>query len=356
MAAVDPKNLEPAADLWWFWAVLAATHQAIGNKVCDLDPGQHVLRVDSPGGSWVRMQRIRGGRAVLWGRDVDSEDDALSHGTDVLAGVPGWAVTEPVEQAVHVDGVGFLAWHDRAAWQTSTPNLEDGADWLLEPLLDIGAIAREVRLVHQGALIDVLPRVVADARAAALTPQTFGNYLHGDGDAVLGHALLVAAREEAEPATHHSAHDALRVQIHEQMKATPDTEGRKVAARPAVLARWARVAAPDFAFEHAVMVERGRLIGATDNPPLPDRLGLTLTNVLQQLHLEEAHEDSGAWLFARVSFDGSRVSFDRVFDGWPSWFRVPRAVQGPSLEGLSWEMDQRTDPWRPAWASLLPLP
>ena len=50
------------------------------------------------------------------------------------------------------------------------------------------------------------------------------------------------------------------------------------------------------------------------------------------------------------------VRLDRAFDSWPAWYAVQHAALGPTLEDLAWEMDQRAPAWRPAWASLLPLP
>ena len=69
---------------------------------------------------------------------------------------------------------------------------------------------------------------------------------------------------------------------------------------------------------------------------------------------EEASTESGAWLFARVTFDGTLISFDRAFDSWPEWYRVVNPSEGPGLEDLAWEMGQRAEQWRPTWSRLLP--
>ncbi|HEX7716425.1 MAG TPA: hypothetical protein VF416_03980, partial [Marmoricola sp.] len=76
----------------------------------------------------------------------------------------------------------------------------------------------------------------------------------------------------------------------------------------------------------------------------------SLTNVLHELHRAEAGEESGAWIAARVRFDGTRISLDRAFDSLPVWCNGA----GPTLRALSWEMQQRSPRWRPAWATLLP--
>ena len=62
----------------------------------------------------------------------------------------------------------------------------------------------------------------------------------------------------------------------------------------------------------------------------------------------------GAWLFARVTSDGIAVRLERAFDSWPAWHQVSAPGEGPSMEDLAWEMQQRSPAWRPAWASLLP--
>jgi hypothetical protein len=102
------------------------------------------------------------------------------------------------------------------------------------------------------------------------------------------------------------------------------------------------------------MITRERITAAPTNTPLPAPTVRTLNNVLRALHRNEATEESGAWLFARVTSDGVVVRFDRAFDSWPEWYQVHHASQGPSLEDLAWEMWQRDRHWRPAWASLLP--
>ncbi len=90
------------------------------------------------------------------------------------------------------------------------------------------------------------------------------------------------------------------------------------------------------------MVMRNRMTPAPTNTPIPDPARHSLTNVLHALHSDEATEESGAWLFARVTSDGVVVRFDRAFDSWPEWYQVHHSDQGPSLEDLAWEMSQRT--------------
>lgn len=353
MSAVDAEKILPADELWWYWSVLAATHQSVGNWHCRLIE-DFVLAHDEPGGSWAKMQRFRGGRAVLWGRDVDSEDDALSNGVDVLSQVPVWAITPLVEQSVNVDGVGFVAWFQHGEWDTSTPDFDDGSDLILQVVSDIGAVAAEAKRVHPPVILDLLPRVIDDARNGVLGADTFRTYLGGtSGNPEYGRLMLIDALQLSDPTVNTSLREHLRAEIHSQMQASLEIAGRKVAERPSVLVQWSRVAGLDFAFEHSVLIENGRTIGAPSNVRLPEQYATTLTNVLRRLHHDEAAEESGAWLFARVAYDGKRITCDRAYDSWPSWFKVTRTSQGPSLEGLHWEMEQRTPPWKPAWSSLL---
>ena len=120
--------------------------------------------------------------------------------------------------------------------------------------------------------------------------------------------------------------------------------------------QWSRINGPGVPFEYAVMAVRDRITPAPTNTRLPAPAQRSLTNVLRNLHREEASEESGAWLFARVTSDGVVVRFDRAFDSWPAWYQVQHASQGPSLDDLAWEMGQRAPQWRPTWASLLPPP
>ena len=124
--------------------------------------------------------------------------------------------------------------------------------------------------------------------------------------------------------------------------------------RPPSLVHWARVNGPDVPFEYAVMALRGRMTTSAYNSRLPGSTVRTLDNVLAALHHEEAGTESGAWLFARATFDGTLISFDRAFDSWPEWYRDVNPSEGPGREDLAGEMGQRAEQWRPTWSRLLP--
>ena len=125
-------------------------------------------------------------------------------------------------------------------------------------------------------------------------------------------------------------------------------EGRRAGAGP-------RPAPPGWLeagidFEHVVLVDQGELVATAVDPRLNETLLVSLTNVLKELHRDEAGEESGAWLAARVKVAAGRITLDRAFDSLPSWFNG----KGPTLRALTWEMKQRSTAWRPAWATLLP--
>jgi hypothetical protein len=310
---MEADDLASADDLWWSWAVLADSGQLPRGAVAELDGDAHVLhyRLDE---SWTCMQRIGGGRAVLWGRVADAAADAVSRRIDVLAGAPDWASSDAVWRSIWQARPGFLAWYSRDGWDTSTTGMFDGVVDLLTPL----------------ARAD--PALVAAAKGGA-TDST----------------LLEEAHGVAHVAAQGTVRNRLKVQIHRQMRDTAERD-RGLPERPTLLARWARIAEPRAPFEHLVMVDEGELVTITEDLPLPPAAVQSLANVLQELHRAEAGEDSGAWILARVRFDGARITLDRAFDSLPAWYAGP----GPTLRALTWEMQQRTRRWRPAWATLLP--
>jgi hypothetical protein len=323
---VEPEELPGADDLWWSWVVLAALHRAVGDDACRLDSHTLVLSLDQPDGAWLRMRRTHGTRAVVWGRSALAPE---GHG-DARREVPDWALSDATEDC----RPSFVAWYSHGEWDTSTNVVDEGAVHLLRPLLTVD------------------PRIVELSRLGKLTPYELASYANGDR---LEEAadLVAAASAEPPPVSSGSVRDRLRDQLHDQMRDAPEVD-RMLMRRPPALVQWSRVNGPGIAFEHAVMAVRHRLQSAPTNTPLPDTTRQSLGNVLRTLHAEEAGEDSGAWLFARVASDGVVITFDRAFDSWPEWYRITHVSQGPTLDDLAWEMGQRKPQWRPAWASLLP--
>lgn len=310
---MEADDLASADDLWWSWAVLTDQNLLPEGATCELATDEHVLSYDY-GDSWASIQRIGGGRAVLWGRAGNSTKDAISEHLDVLEGAPDWASSNAAWRSIRETKPGFLAWHTRDGWDTSTPGMYDGVVDLLMPLLRAD------------------PRLVAAARAGE-TDSTF----------------LKEAQGVAHVAAQGAIRKRLRQQIHEQMRATPERD-RGLPERPMLLARWARVTEPVASFTHTVLVDEGQLVVTATTAWLPDAMRTSLDNILRELHRSEADEESGAWMAAHVHYDQGRITLRRAFDSLPTWY----AGKGPTLRALSWEMQQRVPRWRPAWATLLP--
>ncbi len=313
MVRMEADDLASADELWWSWAVLTDQGLLPEGATSELDPDEHVLSYDY-GNSWASMQRIGGGRAVIWGRAGSSTRDAIGAHLDVLDGAPDWASSNAVWRSIRETKPGFLAWHSRDGWDTSTTGMFEGVMDLLAPL----------------ARAD--PRAVAAARA-------------GETDS----RLLKEAHGVAHVAAQGAIRKRLRSQIHEQMRETAERD-RGLPHRPTLLARWARVTEPGAPFDHVVLVDEGQLVVASSADWLPEVMQHSLGNILRELHRSEADEESGAWLAARVKFAEGRISLHRAFDSLPPWYDG----KGPTLRALSWEMQQRAQHWRPAWATLLP--
>ena len=325
--SVEPEELPDAEDLWWSWVVLAALHRAVGKNSCRLDARDLVLALDGDDGSWLRMQRCHGGRAVLWGRSALAPPSP----PDARRGVPDWALSEATAGL----RPSFLAWFAHGEWDASLPCTDEGAVHLLRPMLTVD------------------PRAVELVRNGRATPRTLARYANGDRLEEAAELVRSAGAEATRRPTA-SVRSRLRDQIHDQMRDAAEVD-RMLLQRPPSLVHWSRINGPSVPFEYAVMVLPDRMVPASTNTELSPATVDSLTNVLASLHRYEASEDSGAWLFARVTSDGVVVRFDRAFDSWPAWYQVHHADDGPSLADLAWEMGQRSAPWRPAWASLLPV-
>jgi hypothetical protein len=310
---MDADDLASADELWWSWAVLTDSDMLPEGARSELDVDEHVLTYDYAD-SWAKMQRMGGGRAVLWGRSSGSMHDAIEAHLDVLEGAPDWASSNAVWRSIRQAKPGFLAWYSRDGWDTCTPGMFSGAWDLLVPLIRAD------------------PKVVRAARAGETDSQ-----------------LLKEAHGVAHVAAQGSIRKRLKQQIHEQMRESTERE-RGLPVRPTLLARWARVVEPAAPFDHVVLVDEGQLVVSRTADWLPEVMRTSLGNILTELHRSEADEESGAWLAAMVRFAEGRIALHRAFDSLPSWYDG----KGPTLRALTWEMQQRNTPWRPAWSTLLP--
>lgn len=310
---MEADDLASADDLWWSWAVLSTGDRLPEGAQAELDADEHVLTYRY-GDSWASMQRIGGGRAVIWGLASGSVRDAISAHLDVLEGAPDWASSNAAWRSIRTTKPGFLAWYSRDGWDTSTTGMFDGVVDLLGPLLRAD------------------PHLVEAARA-------------GQTD----DPVLQAAQGVAHVSAQGAIRKRLRSQIHRQMRDTLERD-RGLPERPTLLARWYRVSDPGISFEHTVLVDQGDLVALGDAPWLPEAMQVSLANILRELHRAEAGEESGAWIAAQVRVVGGRITLARAFDSLPPWY----TGKGPTMRALTWEMQQRSAAWRPAWASLLP--
>lgn len=325
---MDPDELPDPQVLWWSAVSLAALHRAGGRGECRFEAEPMVVRLDEPGRGWLRLQRCRGGRFVLWGRSPL----APVAPRDARRDAPDWALTPATDDGRPT----FVAWFAHDEWDL-TDDQDDGLARLLRPWTSVDA----------------------DLAHAAQRGELHAEHLRTDAvDEEALAAALALAREAGGPAPAPSRGPLpvrLREQVHDQMREAAEAD-RMLLQQPPEVVAWARVHAPRGPFEHAVMVRRDEAVPAVTNTALSRTARATLANVLRDLRRKEAGEEHGAWLFARVSSDGRLVRFDRAFDHWPSWWRVARPAQGPALDDLAWEMAQRSPAWRPGWASLLRLP
>ncbi len=91
--------------LWWPFAVLAALHHDEPEPVWSFEPRPVLLTHDAHDGVRLRMQRLYGGRSVLWG--TDPRATPLAGWT----GIPGWATSDAVHDLLGRDRATFVAWH-----------------------------------------------------------------------------------------------------------------------------------------------------------------------------------------------------------------------------------------------------
>jgi hypothetical protein len=313
----------PAADrLWWSFAVRAALAAGRGETTWAFDPEHLLLRHDGAE-TRLRMQRLYGGRVVLWGRTDDTPPGRE------WTGIPGWATSDAVHEWLRGTGGTFIAWHARDGWDTATPAVD------IAPAVD-------------PVLVDDLPDGLVDVVAAGgHVDVRLLDGLVADPTPVLD--VLRGAAGEAPP-VQGTVRSLLAGEIRAQMRLTRERP-RLLPRRPVQLVRWARIAEPARGFRHVVHQQAlGELVPDRGNTALATQFRTTLDNVLRRLHVEEADDTSGAWLFARVTHDGATVQLDRAFDSRPPWF----ADDGPSLAVLGAEMARRSPGWRPAWSRLLP--
>lgn len=302
------KPLPSAEDVWWTWAVTATRDDLPAGVSVTFDECDYVLGIDHDEAR-LRMQRLRGGRAVLWGR----VSFPVVEDPHLLDGVPDWVGSEAVRHPRDDSVPEFLAWFARGEWDSNA------LDWWRSSrdLFDV------LRSTHRGT--------VRQARAGELD-----------------HPLLVAARGAAPINLQLGVRRRVARQVYDQMRDTHEHD-RGLPGQPMALVNWARVTRPRL-FSDVVRVQQGVVELPRPSRRLTGDEATRLLAVLQQLHAEDAADDSGAWLVARVRYDGHTISLERAYDSLPAWYDA----DPPDLAALAWEMKQRTPRWRPPWVRLLP--
>ncbi len=345
---MDLQDLGTPAALWRRWVLLAAGRAALGERGCEIRRQDSCAHLDDGADAWLRMRRLGGNRAVVWGHHPRLRPDERFR-DELLDTAPDWSYD--VDSAHAVRDVGFLGWYAQGSWSSVPGALPAEVAEMLAPLGSDAVLADWWRAAWPDATDASLATVLDRPEGPALEDVLGSAAAHRAGKQVaLGRAW--AGHPLSATATAH-----LREQIHLQMRSSEELGDRGHPARPALLRQWARVNLTGAPFRHAVCavgVERGDgFVASATNSGLADAEQRSIDNVLMELRMSETDEKSGAWLFARVSSDGRSASVDRAYDTWPAWYVAPAG--GPTMASLHAEMDQRAPDWRPPWASLLPV-
>ncbi|WP_188780626.1 hypothetical protein [Marmoricola endophyticus] len=342
---MDLGTLGPPATLWRRWTLLAADHAARGEPGAEVRRSDGCAHLDGPDGAWLRMRRLVGDRAVLWGHHPGLVSDARF--TDEMRdSAPDWAWDPDTAHAQRQ--IGFLAWHAHGQWWSVPNAVPAPVGTMLAP------VSSDEALVERwGGLWPTADS--RSLRALLQEPDRTGFErlvgAPGAGRAVRQVELGASWSDHRLSGT---ATANLRAQVHAQMRVSLELTDRGHPPRPPLLRQWARVHGRGTPLRHTVCAlgtGRGHgLAAAGDDNGLTEAQLRTLDNVLVELRMAETDSHSGAWLFAQVTGDGRTVRMERAYDTWPAWYDGP----GPAMADLHSEMTERSPAWRPRWSGLLP--
>ncbi|MFE6308679.1 hypothetical protein [Nocardiopsis sp. NPDC057823] len=331
---------------------------------------------------------VEGGRAVLFGYDVDgSRTRRAAPAVDLLAGGPGWLPWEWLDKALRdAEIVSFLAWWDGRAWYRVP--LPEGADEVLYPDADADDVYEsllefcldggwddddEDSQERQDALkagLDALVAAASERRLGEGVLKGLADALPDPDTADTEGALAEARRlgltgEEEPPALPAGTGEPAGRRVHlpeGQAGASVGVAARGTAERPRpepVEPGPALRAFLDWAGGHAPAGVTVSAVGYGDitvrvggaHLPAPPGGGADPSAALARAwREEEADPRSGAWLYARV--DTGRGTVERFYDGLPDRAH-PAEMSTRALERLRGEMAARDGEWRPDWAALL---
>ena len=343
---MDLQELGAPAALWRRWVLLAAGRAALGARGCEIRRHDSCAHLGD-GAAWLRMRRLGGNRAVLWGHHPDLKPDS-SLRDELLDTAPDWSYD--VDSAHAVRDVGFLGWYAHGSWSSVPATMPTEIGAMLAPIACDDVLARWWHTTWPDATDDLVAAALERPEGPTLASVV------GAAAALRAGKQVALGRQWAGHPLSDTATAHLREQIHLQMHSSRELGDRGHPSRPALLRQWAQVNLTGASFRHAVCalgVEHGGgFVPSSTDAGLGQAEQRSLDNVLMELRMTETDEKSGAWLFARITGDGRSAQVERAYDTWPDWYVAPAA--GPTMSSLHAEMDQRAPTWRPAWARLLP--
>lgn len=346
---MDLRELGTPGQLWRRWVLLAAGFAALGRTGCEIRRTDGCGSLMDEQGSWVRMRRLAGNRAIIWGHHPGL---AVDHGLEceLLDSAPDWAYDADRAAAWRDDAVGYLAWFAHQSWSSTPDPTPVGLEALLVRIGSDQVVHDWWRAAWPDLPAERLDVVLQEPEATTLAGVV------GAAAATRAARQVALGRSWVDHQISDAAASHLRGQIFAQMRGARELTDRGHPKRPTLLRQWARVNVRGVPFRHAICAvgagSSPQLVRAANKNGLAEAEMRSLDNVLSELRMIETDEHSGAWLFARVGCDGRAVELDRRYDTWPGWYVSPGA--GPTLAGLHHEMAQRSPRWRPPWATLLP--
>ncbi|WP_433791563.1 hypothetical protein [Actinoplanes sp. CA-252034] len=362
--------------LWTRWAILGATHAALGRTEWSIDDRGANRNLQD--GSWARFALLDGRRAVLYGHHAEHSaaggDDPPA---DPLTGAPDWLPWATLAPLAEGDRLGFVVWHESGRWSRVRYRgaREDGMTGLTRPLSTgdrtivalsrFGPRAAAERLLNAAVRTEVSPTHFSHLLiepepdlAAAMTAAARGGLVAGSAAPRIQPGRRPPMRRVRRLSQ--GEHDRL---VWSAMQDSPEL------SRPAppvtdeldTLVGWLQDRAPqaDGRCSLLAYADATSFSAQPGERPPADRPGeerytafRRLTELVRALRRAESDPRYGRWLFLRVETSPSGVQVERRYDSWPSWWHDD-GVSGPWRTNLQEEMDARLPRYRPSWVTVL---
>ncbi|MFF5229655.1 MBL fold metallo-hydrolase [Dactylosporangium sp. NPDC000521] len=373
---VPVPDLPPPHDLWAEPAMLSAL---TAGRPASIMPGYDLtadgLRMRDIGNGWWALLPVTGGRAVLYGLDLDnSEIELCREPVDLLAGGPAWLPWPRLQALLASEVIGFMYWWDGAAWSRALypPDLrEDGCRILLEEAATALASAVEQLTDSSADRQHVLARLRAAAHSRTADLALFAAVEHARTSAQEpaidpGTALEAATRAGLTPGGTWPEHpagdgepagrtvpfngpDQHAALVERVMRSAPEQPRPAPADGDALRDLTARLRADGTAVLTVQCGPRHRTSFSTES----GQVSGALADLVTALREADADPDSGRWLYLRVDVTGPSATVQRAYDHVPDWWRPPYPSVGVPLLLLREEIAGRTEQWRPQWTALL---